>query len=105
MKSVIILLCLATVAALTTGVAFANPVFYGPIRDGMRACPKCNGLGRLWVSDLVKCRECKGSGWLRVCFRCRGSGHVWRWWLWRTACPTCKGSGCWDGWSSGRFFE
>ena len=113
MKFVVILFALFVIS-LPTGKALANPVSYRPsIEDklaelkkaGLKVCPECEGWGRLWSRGGARCTKCKGRGGLRVCWRCNGCGRIWRWWLWRTVCPTCKGSGRWDGWLSGRSFN
>lgn len=64
-------------------------------------CPSCRGSGAKSPKDLVKCRACKGKGYIlvqhqlgpgfvqqsqQVCEKCGGTGKIIK-----TRCPTCGG--------------
>lgn len=70
--------------------------------QGQTLCPHCRGSGAKDESDIMKCRKCRGEGFVlkrrqlapgfvqqvqQTCESCRGKGTTVR-----TQCPRCKGN-------------
>lgn len=59
-----------------------------------KMCPLCEGEGKL-KDQVSRCPRCRGTKTISYnpCQNCKGTGRIWRWWMWRTDCDKCHGSG------------
>lgn len=76
------------------------PMTYRNARRATRRsnCGACGGAGSFTTTDVVKCGECKGAGWVRippdsekVCPTCKGFQRVQV--PVKSSCKSCKGQG------------